>query len=212
MTTTQALVINTVAINKNLDSQSKDNGKANFEWRTPESFDGFGLTKDINDPNSVAYFFAQYASDINQAAPYSNIRLHESTGIWDNEGYLTLVSDVIERAGEDKILSQDELQTWADEVGYTGDIIDIMTALEEVDKYICGENTMKIETVDLQEPQEVEETTEETTEETEPDNDGESLGDTVGGAIGGVIDGVVGYIGGIANSTIDLFKSIFGLN
>ena len=115
------------------------------ERETPEFFDGFGKVEDIDNSESVAYFFAQYAQEnINKNDPYSNLQITVSD---PSSGGMGLINDLLERSGDDGYLSKRELQAWADEIGYTGDIAEIMEALENCDEWLFGENALDIQEV-----------------------------------------------------------------
>lgn len=139
-----ALGININALNNNLPKAGEN--QFAIPGITPSNYEGFGQVQNMGNTDDVAYFFANYADDsTNMSGPGCNIRI--STENQDSGGR-KLIYDIVSRAGDDAFLSEDELQAWADEIGFTGDIGGVMETMGEMDKWLCGEGTLDVEQVD----------------------------------------------------------------
>lgn len=94
----------------------------------------------MNNPKDVAYFFAKYASDSTPITAADN-NLVISTLNEDNGGR-NLLDDILSHSGEDGYLSVYEMQKWAKEIGFTGDILEVMIVIGKMDDWLCGSNTL----------------------------------------------------------------------
>lgn len=191
------LGINIQGLNKNL--QNVGENRFSIPGTTPKNFEGFGQVQNMSNTDDVAYFFADYAKDVtNMNGPACNLQI---TTDGQGSGGRKLIDQIVTRAGDDFMLAQDELQNWADEVGYTGDLNSLMEAMANMDDFLCGKGTLDLEYLNPEEttPSESTEPTEEN-DQTDPkstnDNENPSLKDLVKGAIeGGVgwmVDGLLG--------------------
>lgn len=143
------VALNTKALDNNI-SQIGEN-KFAIPAKTPNNYKGFGQVQNMNNPEDTAYFFSKYADDsTNMNGPACNVII--STENPDDKGRV-LINDIKARSGQDGYLSHKEMQEWADEIGYTGDVVSIMQTMGEMDDWLSGSNTMNFEysPVDLDE-------------------------------------------------------------
>lgn len=203
---TPALGINIQGLNKNL--QEVGENKYAISGTTPKNFDGFGQVQNMCNTDDVAYFFSDYAKDAtNMNGPGCNLQI---TTLGNDSGGRKLIEDIVTRAGDDLLLSEEELQAWADEIGYTGDIKSVMEAMGDMDDYLCGKGTLDVEYVDSK----VDEATSATepTDSTNPDENATAdADDDENNSLTGIIEGAVkGTAGWIADGLTGFWNWIFG--
>lgn len=191
-----ALGLNINALNNNLPKAGQN--QFSIPGITPSNYEGFGQVQNMGNTDDVAYFFASYVDDsTNMNGPGCNIRI--STASQDSGGR-KLIQDIVSRAGDDAFLSEDELQAWADEIGFTGDIGGVMQTMGEMDKWLSGEGTLDVKYVDPSSlnPTEPESTDPESTDpgQTDPETKSSDGPNSVADVLKGMFDGLWSFLFG----------------
>ena len=133
----QALSINVTALERNLPNIADNPAIAG---QTPVNFNGFGLKANAASPDDIAYFFSDYAKD-NTTATGINIVLNSQDA---SSGGYQLALDIIENAGDNGYLEEHEVQAWADKIGFTGNIRDVMTVMSKMDDWLYGAGVLEL--------------------------------------------------------------------
>ncbi len=110
---------------------------------TGTHYQGLGIADNAGTADDIAAFFCSYATETPETY-FQQIDIFSKKGqafFADLQKYSASIND-------DGYLSLDELQSWADENKYRGDINKVMQVLADVDNLLFGKGTMDIEYVD----------------------------------------------------------------
>lgn len=174
---------------------------------TGTHYQGLGVADNAANADDIAAFFSTYATEKPETY-FQQIDIFSDKG----QAFLSDLQKYSASINDDGYLSVDELQSWADQNKYRGDINKVMEVLADVDKLLFGKGTMDIEYVNPEdlEPAPTEETQPEEvpTEETEPETQQE---DDESSSLKGLIKGAVeGFVGWMANGLQGLGNWLFG--